>query len=203
MGDGVLVGAVVIHLPDFLVAALRVVHVVDFGFGDTGDAAAEAQDDLVGEAMGDLAGGVFGGVFAVLLGEHLRVLGFLASKRIAVDREAVAGDAERAEGNHGGVDRSGGPLRQADLGGGAGCGSAGPWISRRGRRCRRWRGRCRGRCRRLLERGVLGTPAVPGLKSATAMRVRLAALPDSSSLISSCARVAGTASGTSRREGAG
>ncbi len=87
MSDGVLVGAVVVHCPDFLVAAFRV-DVVDLGFGDTGDAAAEAEDDLVREAVGDLAGGVFGGVFAVLLGEYLRVLGVLGVEEVAVDGEA-------------------------------------------------------------------------------------------------------------------
>ena len=62
--------------------------VVDFGLGDAGDAAAEAQDDLVGEAVGDLAGGVFGGFLVVLLGEDLRVLEILGVEEEAVDDEA-------------------------------------------------------------------------------------------------------------------
>ena len=68
------------------------------------------EDDLVGEAVGDLAGGVVGGVFTVLLGEYLGVLGVLGVEQEAVDGEARAGDAKRAKGHHGGVDRGGGPL---------------------------------------------------------------------------------------------
>ncbi len=78
------------------------------------------EDDLVGEAVGDLAGGVFAGIFAVLLGEHLRVLRVLGVEEEAVDGEAIAGDAEGAEGDHVGERRSGGPLVELDLGGGAG-----------------------------------------------------------------------------------
>ena len=55
MGDGVLVCAVVVHLPDLFVGSGDL-DVVDLGFGDALDAAAEAEDDLVGEAVGDLAG---------------------------------------------------------------------------------------------------------------------------------------------------
>ena len=86
MRDGVLVGAVVVHQPDLFVSAGDL-DVEDFGFGDAGGASAEAEDDLVGEAVGDLAGGVFGGFLAVLLGEDLRVLGVLGVEEKAVDDE--------------------------------------------------------------------------------------------------------------------
>ncbi len=88
-----LVGSVVVHRPDLFVAAAEF-DVEDFGLGDAGDAAAEAEDDLVGEAMGDLTGGVFAGVFAVLLGEHLRVLRVLRVEEVAVDDDFAALNAE-------------------------------------------------------------------------------------------------------------
>ena len=75
-----------------------------------GTAAAETEDDLVGEAMGDLAGGVFGGLFVVLLGEDLRVLSVLGVEEEAVDDETSALNAEAAEGDHGRGGGSGGPL---------------------------------------------------------------------------------------------
>ena len=68
---GVLVGAVVVHHPDLFAAAAWDLDVVDLGLGDAGYAAAEAQDDLIGEAVGDLAGGVVAGLLVVLLGEDL------------------------------------------------------------------------------------------------------------------------------------
>ena len=77
--------------------------VVDLGFGDAGDAAAEAEDDLVGEAVGDLAGGVFAGFFVVLLGEDLRELRVLGVVEEAVDDDASVLDGDVAEGDHGGA----------------------------------------------------------------------------------------------------
>src|ERR1700723_3564769 len=82
VGDGMLVRAVVIHRPDLFAASA--LHIVDLGFGDALAAAAQAKDDLVGEAMGNLAGGVVACVFAVLLGEHLRILQVLGVEEIAV-----------------------------------------------------------------------------------------------------------------------
>ncbi len=61
MGELVLVGAVVVHHPDVFVGS-GFFDVVDLGLGDAGRSAAEAQDDLVGEAVGDLAGGVVVGL---------------------------------------------------------------------------------------------------------------------------------------------
>ena len=119
MGDGVLVGAVVVHLPYLFVAAADF-DVVDLGLGDAGDAAAEAEDDLVGEAMGDLAGGVLGGVFVVLLGEDLGVLAVLHVEEEAVGDESAVLDAEVAEGDHGGGGGCARPLRRLISAGGAG-----------------------------------------------------------------------------------
>ena len=76
MGDRVLVGAVIIHRPDFLMAAAGADE-IELGFGDAVDSAAEPEDDLVGEAMGDQAGVVVRGGLAILLGQHLRGLRIL------------------------------------------------------------------------------------------------------------------------------
>ena len=100
MRDLVLVGAVVVHLPDFFVAGAAG-DVVDLGFGDAGDAAAEAEDDLVGEAVGDWRAVSWSGGLVVLLAEDLGVLRFFASNEPAVDDEAAAG-RRVPEGDHGG-----------------------------------------------------------------------------------------------------
>jgi hypothetical protein len=121
VGDGVLVGAVVVHLPDFLAAAAAF-DVEDFGFGDAGGATAEAEDDFVGEAVGDLAGAVLCGFLVVLLGEDLGVLGVLGVVEEAVDDDAVVLHAEAAECDHGGARGSGGPLGEIDFGLRAGSG---------------------------------------------------------------------------------
>ena len=121
MGDGVLIGAVVVHGPDLFVSAAHV-DVIDLGFGDAGDATAEAEDDLVGEAVGDLAGGVVGGGLVVLLGEDLRVLGVFGVEEEALDGELAGLRGEAAEGDHGGGGGRAGPLREVDLAGGAGRG---------------------------------------------------------------------------------
>ena len=73
-----------------------------------------------GETMGDLAGRVLGCVFAILLGEHLRILRIFDVKKEAAYGELAGRDAERAEGDHRGRDRRGSPLLQIHLGGRAG-----------------------------------------------------------------------------------
>src|SRR6202167_4521818 len=45
MSDLTLIGAIVIHRPDFFVAG-AIAHEKDFALGDAGNAAAEAEDDL-------------------------------------------------------------------------------------------------------------------------------------------------------------
>ena len=112
--DGVLILAVVVHHPDFFGAGARADE-VDLGFGDAVDAAAEAEDDLVGEAVRDGARHVFAGGFVVLLAEHLGIGGVAGVVEPAVDDQAAVGGRERAEGDHGGVGGLGGPLREVDL----------------------------------------------------------------------------------------
>ena len=71
MGDRVLIGAVVVHGPDFFVPAAAA-DKIDFAFRDALDAAAQAEDDLVGKLVRDDAGGVAGGRILILLAQHLR-----------------------------------------------------------------------------------------------------------------------------------
>ena len=94
----------------------------DLGFGDAGGAAAEAEDDLVGEAVGDLAGGVFAGVFGILAGDDLGVLDVLGVVEKAVDDELAADQAGGAERDVGGVDGGVGEGGELHLGLRAGCG---------------------------------------------------------------------------------
>src|SRR3984885_12485457 len=115
MGDGVLVGAIVVHLPDIFVGSGDF-DVEDFGFGDARSASAETEDDLISEAMGDLAGGGVAGVLVVLLGKHLGVLLIFCVKQKPVAGDPAALDAEAAEGDHGGCRWRGCPLLEVDVG---------------------------------------------------------------------------------------
>ena len=73
--------------PDLLGAAGDV-NVEDLGFGDAGDASAEAEDDLVGEAVSDSRGrSSRWDLVAVLLGEDLRELGVFCVEEEAGDGE--------------------------------------------------------------------------------------------------------------------
>ena len=106
----VLILPVVVHRPDFFGAGAGADE-VDFGFGDAVDAAAEAQDDLVGEAVGDGARRVLAGDLVVLLAEDLGADGVAGVEEPAGDEDAAVGGGERAEGDHGGIGRRGRPLR--------------------------------------------------------------------------------------------
>src|SRR5665213_4030292 len=99
MADGMLVGSVVVHCPYFLISAADF-DIVDLGLGDAGCAAAEPEDNLIGEAVGYLAGGVLRSGFVVLLGEHLGVLRVLGVEEIAVADDSAVLNAEATEGDH-------------------------------------------------------------------------------------------------------
>ena len=109
-----LIGAVVVHLPDLFAVATDL-DVVDLGFGDALAAAAEPEDDLVREAMSDLACRIFAGVFVVLLGEDLRILQILRVEEKPVADDLAALNAEAAEGDHGCGGRRDRPLLDTDL----------------------------------------------------------------------------------------
>ena len=59
MGDGMLVGAVVIHRPDFFVPAAGA-HKIDLALRDPGNAATQAEDNFVGKLVSGGARGVVG-----------------------------------------------------------------------------------------------------------------------------------------------
>ncbi len=109
-----LVGAVVVHLPDLFVGATDL-DVVNLGLGDTLAAATKTEDDLVGKAMGDLTGGIFGGVLGVLLGQDLGVLEIFGVEEEAVADDLAALNTEAAEGHHGGGCWRCSPLLDVDL----------------------------------------------------------------------------------------
>ncbi len=104
MRELALIGAVVIHHPDFFVAG-AVADEIDFAFGDAGNAAAQAEDNFVGKFVGDEAGRVVGGNVGVLFAENLRRRGVLYVVEPALHGDFAGGDGEIAEGQHGGVRR--------------------------------------------------------------------------------------------------
>ena len=109
MSQLLLTSAVVVHLPDFLGAA-AVADEIKLGFGNPGDAAAQAKDNFVGEAMGDQAGIGIGGRFAILLAQHLWRLRILGVVQPALDIQRSALDAQIAEGQHAGIGRRAAPV---------------------------------------------------------------------------------------------
>ena len=116
MRDLLLVGAVVVHHPDFFVAG-ALADEIDLGFGDSLYASAQTEDDFVGKAMRDDAHGVGGGIVGVLLAEHLRRLLIFYVVEPTLHRNFAGGCAQIAEREHGGVGRRGIPCREIDFGG--------------------------------------------------------------------------------------
>ena len=104
MGKLALVGAVIIHHPDFFVAG-AVADEINFAFRDAGNAAAEAKNDFVGKFVRDQAGRVIGGNIGVLLAQDQRRGGVLYVVEPALHRDFACCHAEIAEGQHGGVGR--------------------------------------------------------------------------------------------------
>ena len=102
MGNLALVRAVVVHGPDFLVAG-TVADKINFAFRHPGNAAAEAEDDFIGEFVGDEAGGICGGSIAVLLAQHLRCSGVFYVIQPAQHCDSITSDTQVAERQHGSV----------------------------------------------------------------------------------------------------
>ncbi len=105
---------VVIHDPDFFRAGAGADE-VDFGFGDSVDSSAQALDDLIGKAVGDGAGRFLAGGFVVLFAEHLGIGRVAGVEEPAIDDQMSVGAGKSAESHHGGVGRSGRPLRKIDF----------------------------------------------------------------------------------------
>ncbi len=66
-----LVGAVVVHRPDFFLSS-PAADEVNLAFGDARDSATQAEDDLVGKFMRNYTDGIGGRVVVVLLAQDLR-----------------------------------------------------------------------------------------------------------------------------------
>src|SRR5271169_2967519 len=114
MRDLLLVGAIVIHLPDFL-GSTAVADEVELGLRNTLKASAKTENNLIGEAVRDEAGIVFAGFFTVLLAQDLRGLRVLDVKQPALHRQRAALHRNVAEGQHVGVGRRGVPVGQFDV----------------------------------------------------------------------------------------
>ena len=95
-----LVGAVVIHGPYFLVPAAAA-HEINLAFRDPGNSAAQAEDNFIGKLVRGGAGGVAGGGILILLAQHLRRRHVLHIVEPALHRHAVAGHAQIAKSQHG------------------------------------------------------------------------------------------------------
>src|SRR5579875_69012 len=104
MGELLLVGAVVVHLPDFFRTA-AIADEINLALGDAGDATAKAKDDLVGEAVGNEAGVLIGRLFAVLLAQHLGQLRVLGVIEPALYVQISLLDSKVAKDQHAGVGR--------------------------------------------------------------------------------------------------
>src|SRR5260370_40853941 len=114
MRDGLLVGAIVVHDPDFFVAG-AFADEVDLGFGDAWYASAQAEDDLVGKSVCDHARRLGRGVVGVLLAEHLWRRLILYVVEPSLHRDLAGGRAQVAESEHGSVRRRGIPSRAINL----------------------------------------------------------------------------------------
>ncbi len=103
-----LVGAVVVHDPDFLGAGARADE-GDLRGGDAGQAAGEPADNFVGELVGEFADLRVGGSAAIDFADH-----GLAGRAVDVEQPGLnldfgRGFGEVAEGDEVGVDRWIGP----------------------------------------------------------------------------------------------
>ena len=108
------VGAVIVHLPDFFRAA-AIADVVNLGFRNAGDAAAQAEDDFVGKAVRDDTRIGVVRFFAILLAQHLWRLRVLGVVQPALDVERTALNSDVAKRQHVGVGRRTAPVRKVHV----------------------------------------------------------------------------------------
>src|SRR5919108_2679781 len=108
MRQRMLVSAVIIHRPDFFVPSATTDE-INLAFRNTGDPAAQPEDDFIREFMRRDAGGINGGGIRVLLPEHLWRGDVLHVIKPALHSHAVAADAEISKRQHGCIWRRGTP----------------------------------------------------------------------------------------------
>jgi len=112
----VLVGAIVIHDPEFFIARARTDE-SDLGGGDAGESAGKFIDDFVRELMSKFADLCVSGVAAVDLADDGLGRRIANVKHPGGDRDFGGGFREIAEGDEIGVDRHVGPGKIAKFGG--------------------------------------------------------------------------------------
>src|SRR5579863_10425322 len=105
MRDLALIGSVVVHRPDLLVAAAAA-HKVNLAFGNAGYAAAEPEDNLVGKFVRDNTGFITGGRILILFSEHLWRRDVLHVVKPSLHGYIIARNAQVAEREHRSIDRS-------------------------------------------------------------------------------------------------
>ena len=109
MRDLLLVGAIVVHRPDFFVSA-ALADEIDLGFGNAGHAAAEAKDDFIGKAVRDYAGSFGRGISLYCLPSTCGDCLVLDVVEPALHHDFAGGHAQIAERQHGSVRRRGIPV---------------------------------------------------------------------------------------------
>src|ERR1700679_1662814 len=114
MRELALIGAIVIHGPDFFVAA-AITDKKYLAFGDALNPAAETVDDFVGKLVGDEASGVIGGNVGILFAENLGRGSVFDVVEPALNGDFSGGDGKIAEGQHGGVGRRRIPDSEGDF----------------------------------------------------------------------------------------
>src|SRR5882762_7987521 len=114
--ERMLIGAVVVHYPEFFCASARADE-GDLRGGDAGKAAGEAADDFVGELVGEFANLRVGGRAAVDLADDGLIGGAADVVEPGGDDDFGGGFGEITEGDEVGVDLRGGPIGIVQLGG--------------------------------------------------------------------------------------
>src|SRR3977135_453777 len=111
-----LVGAVVIHGPDFLVPAAAA-HEINLALRNPGNAATQAKDDLVGKLVRRSAGRIVGRRILILLAQDLRRGHILHIVKPALHGYAVARHTQIAKGQHGRIWRRRTPALELHISG--------------------------------------------------------------------------------------
>src|SRR3977135_3370305 len=112
MGYLLLIRAVVVHHPDFFVAA-AVADKINLALTNAGYAAAQAENDFIGKLVSDETRRLLGAVVGILFSEHLRRSSILYVEEPALHGDFAARNPKVAECQHGGVGRGRIPGRES------------------------------------------------------------------------------------------
>src|SRR5438552_10630894 len=114
MGYLLMISAVVVHHPDFFVAA-AVADKINLALTNAGYTAAQAENDFIGKLVSDETRRLLGAVVGILFSEHLRSASILYVKEPALHSDFAAHYPKVAECQHGGVGRGRIPGRKSDV----------------------------------------------------------------------------------------